>query len=83
MKIEKIYEEKYILDYLQDRNLTKQYKKSKKNILSWMHTGNRLKYREPKQERIIYFRINRQFRALCRLVENKKLVVFDIDKHQK
>jgi len=34
MKIEKIYEEKYILGYLQDRNLTKQYKKSKKNILS-------------------------------------------------
>lgn len=80
-KINNIFEEDYILEYLETRNLVKQYKKSKQNILSWLYSGNKLWYKEPKKDWLIYFRINKQFRALCRLNWNS-LIVFDIDNHQ-
>lgn len=81
-KIENIYEEDYIQEYLEKRNLFNQYKKSKNNIIEGIYSWNKLWFKEPKQEWIIYFRINKQFRALCRKVENT-LIVFDIDNHQK
>ncbi|MDD4151197.1 MAG: hypothetical protein PHR68_01145 [Candidatus Gracilibacteria bacterium] len=80
-KINNIFEEDYILEYLETRNLVKQYKKSKQNILSGLYSGNKLGYKEPKKDGLIYFRINKQFRALCRLNGNS-LIVFDIDNHQ-
>jgi len=76
-----IKEEDYILQYLNKRNLLKQYKKSKINILSWNYIWNKIWYKEPKKEKVIYFRINMQYRALCRLEWNK-LIVFSIDNHQ-
>jgi len=79
--IELIQEEIYILEYLEKRNLLNQYKKSKSNILSWRYIWNKIWYREPKKDQIIYFRINKQYRALCRL-DWKNLIVFDIDNHQ-
>ena len=82
LRINKIYEEDYIFGYLEKRNLLKQYKKSKENILSWVHSWNNIWYREPKKDWIIYFRINKQFRALSRLSALNELIVFDIDNHQ-
>ena len=82
LKINRILEEDYIFEYLEKRNLLKQYKKSKDNILLWIHSWNKIWYKEPKKGWIIYFRINRQYRALCRLSELNELVVFDIDNHQ-
>ncbi len=81
--INQIYEEDYILKYLKERDLIKQYKKAKNNILSGNYTGNKLWYKQPKQDGILYFRINKQYRALCRIIENKSMIVFDIDNHQK
>lgn len=82
LRIEKIFEENYIFEYLEKRNLLKQYKKSKQNILEWIYSWNKIWYKEPKKEWIIYFRINKQFRALCRLSELNTLIVFEIDNHQ-
>lgn len=81
-KIDKIFEENYVFDYLDKRNLLKQYKKSKENILNWLYSWNKLWYKEPKKDWIIYFRINKQFRALWRLSDWNILIVFDIDNHQ-
>ncbi|EKD29656.1 MAG: hypothetical protein ACD_78C00321G0004 [uncultured bacterium (gcode 4)] len=80
-RIQKILEKEYILEYLEKRNILVQYKKSKANILSWNYAWNKIWYREPRKDEIIYFRINRQFRALCRL-DWTSLIVFDIDNHQ-
>ncbi len=81
LKVNQIFEEDYILEYLESRNLVKQYKKSKQNILSGLYSWNRIWFKEPKKDWLIYFRINKQFRALCRLNWNS-LIVFDIDNHQ-
>ena len=76
-----ISEQEYILNFLIKRNLLNQYKKSKKNILSWNYIWNKIWFKKPKKDDIIYFRINKQYRALCRFEWNN-LIVFDIDNHQ-
>lgn len=81
LKINIIIEEDYILDILNKRWLLKQYKKSKENILNWIYSWNKIWYREPKNEWIIYFRINKQFRAFWRF-KDWTLIVFDINNHQ-
>jgi hypothetical protein len=55
------------LAYLKARKLEKQYLKAKKLILSGHFSNVDLKIREPKKDRVWYFRINRQFRAFCEL----------------
>jgi hypothetical protein len=55
------------VEYLQKRKLEKQYLKAKSLILDGKFSNVDLKIREPKKERIWYFRINRQFRAFCEL----------------
>ncbi len=80
-KFKKIEEEKYIFDFLEKRWLIQQYKRAKINILSWNFWWNKIWYRKPKQDEIIYFRINKQFRAYCH-IEWDILVVFDINNHQ-
>lgn len=79
--IDEIKEKEYIFKYLEIRNILKQYKKSKTNILNWNYTWNKIWYKQPKKDEIIYFRINKQYRALCRF-ENSVLIVFSIDNHQ-
>lgn len=81
LNVNNIYEEDYILEFLEKRNLISQYKKSKQNILNWVYSWNKLWYKEPKKSWILYFRINKQFRALCRF-DWDNLIVFNIDNHQ-
>ncbi len=81
MLIEKIEEEKDVFEYLLQRNLLKQYKKAKNYLIIWNLKQADFKIREPKSDEIYYFRINKQFRALC-YFEEKTLVVFKIDNHQ-
>lgn len=69
------------LDYLQKRWLEKQYQKAKLFILAGHFINVDLKIREPREDRVWYFRINRQFRALCEL-EGDILYVLTIDNHQ-
>lgn len=70
-----------LIDFLEKRNLVKQYKKAKEYILKWFLRQVDLKLREPKKDKIVYFRINKQFRAICKL-EWEILKIFDIDNHQ-
>lgn len=81
IKIKYIVEIEWISDFLTKRNLAKQYKKSKISILSWIIWWDDFKTREPKEKWVWSFRINKHFRALCKL-ENEMLIVFKIDNHQ-
>ncbi len=65
--IEKIYLSDDLIDYLKKRKLEKQYKKTKKYILEGNYKQVQLKLKEPKKDKIYYFRINKQFRAICKL----------------
>lgn len=69
------------LDYLIKRQLEKQYQKAKIFIIAWHFANVDLKIREPKEDRIWYFRINKQYRALCEL-DGETLYVLAIDNHQ-
>lgn len=68
-----------ILDYLLKRNIIIQYKKAKQLILEWHNVS--LRIREPKKDKIYYFRINKQYRAFCK-IKDWFLIVFKIDNHQ-
>lgn len=69
------------LEYLKRRKLESQYRKAKLFILGWHFRNVDLKIREPKEDRVWYFRINRQFRAICEL-DWDILYVYAIDNHQ-
>lgn len=82
MDIKNIFESDEVLYYLEKRNLIKQYKKAKNFVLLWFYENVSLKKREPKNENIYYFRINKQFRAIW-YIENSNLYILEIDNHQK
>lgn len=81
-KIQRIFERKEIMPYLEARGLLNQYKKAKTYLLH----GNALqvifKERNPKGSGIWYFRINKQFRALGVFDGSGNLIIFKIDNHQ-
>jgi len=79
--IEKIYITRKSQKYLDDRWLKKQFEKTKEYILDWNLQAVNFKLREPKKEKIYYFKINRQFRAWC-VLGNNTLKIFHIDNHQ-
>jgi plasmid maintenance system killer protein len=68
---------------LKKRNLEKHFIKAKNNILngniSWWTQFWR---KEPKDEWIWYFRLNKQYRALCYFDEKDFLFITEIDNHQ-
>jgi len=78
--INSIIEERGILEFLKKRNLVSQYKKAKSNILSGYFTSSDFKLKKPKKDRIWYFRINKQYRALC-IYGDQELIVLEIDPH--
>lgn len=69
------------LEYIMKRKLEKQYLKTKGYILAGYTRNVDLKIREPKKDKIWYFRINNQFRAICEL-QGDILFVLAIDNHQ-
>ena len=79
--INKISELNKIYDYLEKRQLLNQYKKAKKYILEWNIKNVDLKYREPKELWIIYFKITKKYRAWWRK-DWDHLIIFKIDDHQ-
>lgn len=80
-EIIKIIETNRIKEFLLKRRLLAQYIRKKENILNNIFSWNNLKLREPKKDEVWYFRINKQYRALCYL-DDKTLKIFDIDNHQ-
>jgi len=81
MIIKNVFESDEVLIYLEKRNLIKQYKKAKNFILLWYFENASFKKREPKEEDIYYFRINKQYRAIW-YIENNNLYILEIDNHQ-
>ncbi|OGJ51331.1 hypothetical protein A2335_04920 [Candidatus Peregrinibacteria bacterium RIFOXYB2_FULL_32_7] len=82
MQFKKIVETNKIAKFIKSRNLTSQYKKAKIYLEEGFFDAVRLKLREPKNKKIYYFRINKQYRALCVIVNNE-LRIFEIDDHSK
>ncbi len=80
MKKEVFISEK-ILKYIEKRWLINQYEKTEKYLKEWNFRQVSLKLREPKKNKIYYFRINRQFRLWCK-IDWDKVFIFDIDNHQ-
>ena len=78
---ERVLEQDWIYDYLMQRNLVKQYLKAKKYLLLWNLNQISFKLRKPKQDKIYYFKINEQYRALC-YIDWKDIKIFKIDNHQ-
>jgi len=81
MVISKVFIAPEALEYIEKRELTKQYQKAKSHILSGRFSSAQLKLRAPKKDQIWYFRINKKFRALCEL-DGEALYVYAIDDHQ-
>lgn len=72
MYFKEVVESQEVVKYLEKRNLLKQYIKAKNYIINWFWNLADLKLRQPKEEWVYYFRINKQFRALG-VSENIKL----------
>ena len=79
--INKILIAEDLINFIEKRKLDNQYKKAKNYILKWLFRQVNLKLREPKRDKIYYFRINKQYRAICK-IEWDILKIFDIDNHQ-
>lgn len=81
MLFSEILETQEVAIYLQSRNLLKQYKKVKEYLIAGNYIQVNFKIRQPKNDKVYYFRINKKYRALA-IIKNKDLIVFDIDDHQ-
>ena len=81
LKINNIFETKWVFEFLEKRWLINQYKKSKSYILAWIYWKTDLKIRKPKEKWEYSFRINKQFRAFGKL-DNWDLIIYIIDNHQ-
>ena len=79
--IEKVLITQKWISYLEKRNLSNQYRKAKVNLLNWRFTNINFSIREPKRNKIYYFRVNKQFRIFW-YIENKVFKVIKIDNHQ-
>ena len=79
--IEKVIISDDLIGFIEKRNLENQYKKVKNYILKWLFRQVNLKLRKPKKDKIYYFRLNNQYRAICK-IEWDILKIFDIDNHQ-
>lgn len=94
MNFKEVVENKEVIEYLRKRNLVKQYLKAKNFIINWNPELAELKLREPKEDKIYYFRINKQFRTFwiseTKIIEETKeeiqeikvLKVLKISNHQ-
>ena len=81
MIIKKVLITQKWIDYIEKRQLTKQYRKAKQKLLNWDYISIDLAIREPKIEKIYYFRINKKYRVFW-YIENKIFKVIKIYDHQ-
>ena len=81
MKIKSILIAEDLIIFLEKRKLWNQYKKVKKLLLDWYIKSVKFKLREPKKDKIYYFRINKQYRVFWKL-EGNVFKIVDINDHQ-
>jgi len=77
-----VLENSKIIDFLNKRNLLKQYKKAKEKLLYWEIWWLDFKERKPNKSWIYSFRINKQFRVFWFFDKENDFIVSDIDNHQ-
>ena len=65
---------------LKKYQLEKQFKKAISYIKKWDLKVVKFKLRQPKSKWIYYFRINKQYRVWCKIIDNI-LFITDIDNH--
>jgi plasmid maintenance system killer protein len=82
MDIRRVLISERCINFLQKRQLSVQYKKAKKNILKGNLITVDFKKRHPYKTEKYYFKINRQFRAICIFSDKKTINIFEIDDHQ-
>jgi len=81
MTINEVLVPKKLVKFLEARNLLGQFRKAVNYIKSGKFETVKLKIRQPKKDRIYYFRINKQYRAFGYL-DGDKFKIFKIDDHQ-
>ncbi len=81
LTLKRIIESKKVASFLIRRRLEQQYKKAKHYLLAANFTVVDFAVRKPKQDRIFYFRINKQYRAWG-VLNDEILKVYKIDDHQ-
>ncbi len=77
----KVFEERGIVDYIKKRNLVKPYLKAKKFMENGLYEIVDLRKRKPKSANILYFKIDKKYRAIG-YVENNTFIVTEISDHQ-
>lgn len=80
--IQEILVRKEIIAYMTSRKLLNQFKKAENYLLSWNYKLLDFKLRQPKQDKIYYFRLNKQYRLWWKL-EGDVLKIFHIDNHSR
>ncbi len=82
MKINHVLISEKCIKFLKKRNLSIQYKKAKKNILKGNLIIVDFRKRRPYKTEKYYFKLNRQFRAICFFSDKNTINVFEIDDHK-
>jgi plasmid maintenance system killer protein len=82
LKLKWIVYDDYIKKLVKKYKLTKQFEKAIFYIQNWNFKEVDFKLRQPKSKGIWYFRINKQYRAWCRIIDDI-LFIIDIDDHSK
>jgi len=78
----KVIESKRVAEWLEKHNLLDQYVEAKLFIESGFYQNVDFRIRKPKKDKIYYFKINDQYRAVCVFRSEKLIQVYDYDDHQ-
>ena len=81
LKLEQVLIAEDLIDFLEKRWLEKQYQKAKTFLLKWYFSLIKFKLRQPKQDKIYSFRINKQYRVFW-IIEWNVFKVVDVNDHQ-
>ncbi len=77
-----VVEEKGVREYLEKRNIIKQYKKAKSNLENRNFLQISFKKRQPKSFNGYYFRITGKYRAFGYFKSASIFIVVEINDHQ-
>ena len=77
----KVLEKPKAVKYIQSRQLQSQYLKAKNFIEQGLFELVDLRKRQPKNQNLFYFRINKKYRAFG-YIKSDTLIVTDISDHQ-
>lgn len=77
----KVLEEDGIVAYIKKRNIVKPYLKAKSHMEKGFYELVDLRKRKPKSANLLYFKIDKKYRAIG-YVENNIFIITEISDHQ-